>query len=173
MHTAMVCLHSWSHLIWITSLINGTRISVLTHTIRKHIHVVRFHTREINETNSAISSSSCVFMSVNNQNSSNAWFGKKKTLEHNQRESVKTMSRNVMSWIRGQQDTPSLQYTLVRFSIDDGAGSENGILKLNSFFFQNLSRISLELIFLGTAIKFRKRKKNSSSLVNLLHKTWN
>ena len=27
--------------------------------------------------------------------------------------------------------------------------------------------------FLGTALKFRKRKKLSSSLVNVLHKTWN
>ena len=44
----------------------------------KHIHVLKFHTREINETNSAISLSSCVFMSVNNQNSSTAWFRKKK-----------------------------------------------------------------------------------------------
>ena len=152
----------------------------------KHIHVVRFHTREINETNSAISSSSCVFMSVNNQNSSTAWFGKKNASTQAKRWSVKTMSCNVMSWIRGQQNAPSLHYILGSFTIDDGAGSKNGILKLNSRFFQTLSRlfqlaenvkcwlISPELFFfLGAALKLRKRKKNSSSLVNVLFTTWN
>ena len=131
--------------------------------------MVRFHTREINETNSAISSSSCVFMSIKILELNGS--AKKRTLEHKQRESVKKMSCNAMSWIRGQQDTPSLHYVLGNMSIDDGAGSENGILKLNSCFFQNLSRISLELSFLGTALKFRKRNKNSSSLVNVLFTT--
>ena len=37
---------------------------------------------------------------------------KKKALERKQRESVKTMSRIVMSWTRGQQDAPSLHYIL-------------------------------------------------------------
>ena len=68
--------------------------------------------------------------------------------------------------------------TLWSFSIDDGDGSENVALKMNKrFFFLKLCRVyssSLKMSnvanfpgvdYLGPALKFRKRKKNSSSLV--------
>ena len=62
------------------------------------------------------------------------------------------------------------------FSTDDGDGSEN-VIKHDSRFFKLSALISVHLKcqkywanfpgvdFLGTALKFRKRKKNSSSLV--------
>ena len=85
-------------------------------------------------------------------------------------------------WILGLSRRPPkvIRRTFVcgieSFSTDDGYGSENVTLKMNSRFFK-LLRIyssSLEMSkvgefswswFLGTALKFRKRKKNSSSLV--------
>ena len=62
-------------------------------------------------------------------------------------------------------------------STDNAYGSENVTLKMNSLFFSNFSafipvRLKLSKVgefpwswFLGTALKFRKTKKNSSSLV--------
>ena len=85
-------------------------------------------------------------------------------------------------WILGLSRRPPkvIRRTFVcgieSFSTDDGYGSENVTLKMNSRFFK-LLRIyssSLEMSkvgefswswFLGTALKFRKREKNSSSLV--------
>ena len=70
------------------------------------------------------------------------------------------------------------------FSTAHGDGGGNVTLKINSRFFK-LFRVyssSPEMLkwanfpgvdFLGTTLKFRKRKKNSSSLVYVLHKTWN
>ena len=70
------------------------------------------------------------------------------------------------------------------FSTDHGDGGGNVTLKINSRFFK-LFRVyssSPEMLkwanfpgvdFLGTTLKFKKRKKNSSSLVYVLHKTWN
>ena len=69
-------------------------------------------------------------------------------------------------------------------STDHGDGGGNVTLKINSRFLK-LFRVyssSPEMLkwanfpgvdFLGTTLKFRKRKKNSSSLVYVLHKTWN
>ena len=68
------------------------------------------------------------------------------------------------------------------FSMDDGNGSENVTLKISSRFFKLflVYSNSLEMSkvgefpssdFLVTALKIRKRKKNSSSLVYVLHKT--
>ena len=73
---------------------------------------------------------------------------------------------------------------LESFSIDDGYGSENVTLKMNSRFSNVSAFIPVCLKCqkvgefpgvdcLGTAPKFRKRKKNSSSLVYVFHKTWN
>ena len=64
------------------------------------------------------------------------------------------------------------------FSIDDGNCSENVSFKMNSRFF-NLCRVYSNLLnFLGvdfsrTALTFRERKRDSSSLVYVLHKTCN
>ena len=67
------------------------------------------------------------------------------------------------------------------FSTDDGDG-ENVTLKMN-FLFSNFSsfipvRLKCQMLanfpgvdFLRTALRFRKRKKNSSSLLYVLHKT--
>ena len=71
---------------------------------------------------------------------------------------------------------------LESFSIDDGYGSEDVTLKMNSRFFKRfrvysslfeMSKVSEfpGVDCLGTAPKFRKRKKNSSSLVYVFHKT--
>ena len=69
-------------------------------------------------------------------------------------------------------------------SIDDGNGSENVSFKMNFRFF-NLCRVYSNLLkmasvgefpgvdFLRTALKFRERKRDSSSLVYVLHKTCN
>ena len=67
------------------------------------------------------------------------------------------------------------------FSIDDGDGSKNVTSEMNSRFFKlcrvysnSLKRSNVGEFpwrFLGTALKFRKRKKTSSSLVYVLHKT--
>ena len=70
------------------------------------------------------------------------------------------------------------------FNIDDGDASENVTIKTNSRFFfsfcvySTLLKISNagqcpRVGFLGTVLKFRKRKKNSQSLVYILHKTGN
>ena len=70
------------------------------------------------------------------------------------------------------------------FSIDDGDGSKNATFKTNSSFFKFCRVYSSSLRmsnvgkfpgvdYLGTALKFRKRKKNSSSPVYVLHKTCN
>ena len=70
------------------------------------------------------------------------------------------------------------------FSIDDGDGREIVTLKSYSRFFKRcrvysnplkMSNVGqfLQSCFLGTALKFRKRKKNSSSLAHVLHKAWN
>ena len=68
------------------------------------------------------------------------------------------------------------------FSTDHGDGGGNVTLKINSRCFK-LFRVyssSPEMLkwanfpgvdFLGTTLKFRKRKKNSSSLVYVLHET--
>ena len=66
------------------------------------------------------------------------------------------------------------------FSIDDGDGSENATLKMNSPFLETLSSLFQfaenvkcrnfpGVNFLETALKFRKRKKIKSSLVYVLH----
>ena len=68
------------------------------------------------------------------------------------------------------------------FSTDDGNGSENVTLKISSRFFKlflvysnslEMSKVGEFLCsdFLVTAVKIRKRKKHSSSLVYVLHKT--
>ena len=68
------------------------------------------------------------------------------------------------------------------FSTDDGNGSENITLKMSSCFSNFSAFIPIRLKcqkwanfpgvdFLGTTLKFRKRKKNLSSLVSVLHKT--
>ena len=78
----------------------------------------------------------------------------------------------------------SATLTLGSFSADDGDSSENVTLKMNSRFFRLSVFIPFRfksqkwanfpgIEFLGTALKFRKRKKNSSPLVYFLHKTWN
>ena len=68
-------------------------------------------------------------------------------------------------------------------SFDDGEGKENVTFEIMNARFLKLFRvysISLNMShvgefpgvdFLGTALKFRKRTKNSSSLVYVLHKT--
>ena len=67
--------------------------------------------------------------------------------------------------------------------IDDGDGSENVTLKMNSRFFNFSAFIPIRLKckmqanfpgvdIMRTALKFRTRKKNSSPLVHVLHKTW-
>ena len=66
------------------------------------------------------------------------------------------------------------------FSIDDGDASENVTIKTNSRFFFSF-RVYSKLLkisnagqgFFGTTLKFRKRKKNSQSLVYILHRTGN
>ena len=67
------------------------------------------------------------------------------------------------------------------FSFDDGNGSENVTFKMNSRFFK-FFRVYFKLLkmsnvdecprvgFLGTLLKFRKRKKNLQSRVYVLHK---
>ena len=66
--------------------------------------------------------------------------------------------------------------------IDDDDGSEKVTLKMNSRFFNFSAFIPIRLKckmqanfpgvdFMRTALMFRKKKKNSSSLVHLLHKT--
>ena len=73
-------------------------------------------------------------------------------------------------------------WSIGSFSTDDGNGSENVTSKMSSHFSNFSSFIPIRLKcqkwanfpgvdFLVTALKFRKRKKNSSSLVYVLHKT--
>ena len=61
------------------------------------------------------------------------------------------------------------------FSIDDGNGSENVTFKMNfvAFIPNGQSANFPGVDFLRSAINFRERKRNSSSLVNVLHKTCN
>ena len=71
-----------------------------------------------------------------------------------------------------------IQDALENFSIDDGDGSENVTLKTFVAFIPirwnvKCRPISLELISWEPDSNFRKRKKNSSSLVYVLHKAWN
>ena len=75
-----------------------------------------------------------------------------------------------------------LAVTIGSFSIDDGNGSENVTFKMNSRFSIFVAFIPICLKwqvyanfpgvdFLRTALKFRGRKRDSSSLVYVLHKT--
>ena len=69
------------------------------------------------------------------------------------------------------------------FSIDGGKGSENVTIKMNSHQFFQLCRVYSSLLktpkvgefpglcFLGAKRKFRKKKKNLSRLLYVLHKT--
>ena len=82
----------------------------------------------------------------------------------------------------GKTWSPSFSRT-GSLSIDDSDSSKNVTFKIysrfsktcrvysNSLRMQNVGGFSLEVDFLGTALKFRKRKKNSSSLVYVLHTT--
>ena len=56
----------------------------------------------------------------------------------------------------------------IHWSTRAGDSSENVTFKMNSRFFQTYVFPGAD--FLGTALKFRKRKKNTSSLVYVLHK---
>ena len=80
-----------------------------------------------------------------------------------------------------QELVSAVLQSLGSFSIVDGNGSENVSFKMNSCFF-NLFRVYSNLLkianfprvdFLRTALKFRERKRDSWSLVYVLHKTCN